>query len=41
MGNPVLMGALGMMASRMIKNRMGSRQSPQSDSGGGLLGRLF
>ena len=41
MGNPVLMGALGMMASRMIKNRMGSRQAPQSDSGGGLLGKLF
>lgn len=42
MGHPVLMGALGMVASHMIKNRIQSSQPVQSDQrGGGLLGRLF
>jgi hypothetical protein len=34
MGNPILMGALGMVASRMIKNRM----SPPTARRGGLFG---
>ena len=42
MGNPVLMGVLGTVASRMIKRRMQSQPvSPQQRSGGGLLDRLF
>ena len=36
MGNPVLMGALGMVASRMIKNR--TRPPSQPRRGGGLFG---
>jgi hypothetical protein len=35
MGNPVLMGALGMVASRMIRHRMG----PPQQGRGGLFGR--
>jgi hypothetical protein len=34
MGNPIVMGALGMVASRMIKNRM----SPPTQRRGGLFG---
>jgi hypothetical protein len=42
MGHPVLMGALGMVASHMIKNRMQSSQAGASrQEGGGLLRRLF
>lgn len=43
MGNPVVMGALGMVASRMIKKR--TQQTPRSSSSSnreeGLLGKLF
>lgn len=35
MGNPILMGALGMVASRMVRNRM----SPPAQRRGGLFGR--
>jgi len=38
MGNPVVMGALGVAASRIIQNRLGPPTTPR---GGGLLGRLF
>lgn len=41
MGNPVLMGVLGMVVSRMIKNRTQPGASNQPDSGGGLLGKIF
>lgn len=47
MGNPIVMGALGMVASRMIKNHSQSSQAASIDQGqpahssGGLLGRLF
>ena len=37
MGNPILMGALGMVASRMVRSRMGPPSQPRS--GGGLFGR--
>lgn len=36
MGNPVVMGALGMVASRMLRNRMAPPEAPR---GGGLFGR--
>lgn len=42
MGNPVVMGALGVVASRMIKNREQAQPPPAAASGvGGLLGKLF
>lgn len=47
MGNPVVMGALGMVASRMIKSRTQASSSAVAEpnapahSSGGLLGRLF
>jgi len=44
MGHPILMGALGMVAGHMMKNRLQSSPAPQAaqPSGvGGLLGKLF
>jgi len=38
MGNPILMGALGVVASRMMRNR--NNPAP-TQSSGGLLGKLF
>jgi hypothetical protein len=38
MGNPVLMGALGVVASRMMRKRMSPPSQPR---GGGMLGKLF
>ena len=41
MGNPVVMGVLGMVASRMISNRMRPPTPQRSSRPGGLLGKLF
>lgn len=41
MGHPVLVGALAMVASKMMHSRMQSQQPAQQNQGGGLLGRLF
>jgi hypothetical protein len=38
MGNPVLMGALAMVASPMIRNRMGPPSQPRA---GRIFGQLF
>jgi hypothetical protein len=39
MGNPVVMGALGVVASRMVRNRMGPPSEKRA--GTGLLGKLL
>lgn len=41
MGNPIVMGALGVIASRMMRKRGQSIGNPASQNSGGLLGRLF
>jgi hypothetical protein len=41
MGNPILMGTLGMVASRMIKNRTSPPSQQRRTGGGGILGKLF
>lgn len=41
MGNPVVMGVLGMVASRMISNRTRPPAAQRATRPGGLLGKLF